>query len=66
MQAQDNYSQQMRTAVTNLIRRQLVKDYQQLAADFESIAEWEKTKLASLVLCGILQCKNRMDLPAGW
>ena len=42
-QAQDNYSQQMQTAVAKLDQAATVKDYQQLAAGFESIAEQEKT-----------------------
>ena len=41
-QAQDNYSQQMQTAVAKLDQAVAVKDYQQLAANFESIAEQEK------------------------
>jgi hypothetical protein len=42
-QAQDNYSQQMRTAVAKLDQAVAVKDYQQLAAGFESIAQQGKT-----------------------
>jgi hypothetical protein len=41
--AQDNYSKQMQEAVAKLDRAAAVKDYQQLAAGFESIAQQEKT-----------------------
>src|ERR1700757_4070715 len=43
-QAQDNYSQQMQTAVGKLDQAATVKDYQQLASGFESIAQQEKTR----------------------
>ncbi|HZZ75497.1 MAG TPA: hypothetical protein VFE04_06185, partial [Puia sp.] len=43
IQAQGNYNQQMRTAVAKLDQAVAVKDYQQLAAGFESIAQQEKT-----------------------
>lgn len=42
-QAQGNYNQQMQTAVAKLDQAATVKDYQQLAAGFESIAQQEKT-----------------------
>jgi hypothetical protein len=43
IQAQNNYKQQMQAAVTKLDQAASVKDYQQLAVEFESIAQLEKT-----------------------
>jgi hypothetical protein len=42
IQAQNNYNQQMQAAVTKLGQAAAVKDYQQLAGEFESIAQQEK------------------------
>jgi len=47
MQAQENHALQMHTAVARLDQAVMVKDYQQLAADFESIAQQEKTNWLS-------------------
>jgi hypothetical protein len=43
IQAQDNYNQQMQAVVAKLDQASTVKDYQQLAAGFESIAQQDKS-----------------------
>ena len=42
--AQDAYTQQMKTAVSKLDRSASVKEYQQLANEFKSIADQQKTQ----------------------
>jgi hypothetical protein len=44
IRAQNNYDQQMQAAVAKLDQAATVKDFQKLAAEFETLAQQEKTK----------------------
>jgi hypothetical protein len=55
--AQNNYTQQMQTAVAKLDQAVAVKDYQQLASGFESIAQQEKTNWLPLYYAAFCNAK---------
>jgi hypothetical protein len=57
LQAQDKYENQMKAMVAKLDQANAVKDYQQLAGDFEAIAAQNKTKWLPYYYAGFCNAK---------
>src|ERR1700730_14196062 len=55
--AQDDYSKQMQATVSRLDKANSIKDYQQLADDFKTIADGQKTQWLPYYFAGFCNAK---------